>query len=239
MVENTYYTLLASLPHISSLFDSKITPVSRIQLNRRLSMLNHDDRQMLSAIEELMHWSRLESTIDEASLIRRTARLFQSLPGQDLKQLIAWRLDMRTLIAALRRKRAGEKAPAYEQWSFGSRYPYIRRQWAHTALGLQHSFPWVAEASVLLQHRKHGELERLLLKVIWDYLCQFGLKHSFDFEAVVLYVLRWNLVARWTSYNPDLALEKFNQISHQILSEAGMDAVFKQSTLLSEPEASL
>ncbi len=236
MAENTYYTLLASLPHINSLFDSKITPISRIQLNRRLSMLNHDDRRMLLSIEELMHWSMLESTIDESHLIQRTARLFESLPSKELKELITWRLDMRTVIAALRRKKSGEQPPTIEQWSFGSRYPYIRRQWGHSTLGLKHSFPWIEEAGTLLQSNHHGELERLSLKIIWDYLNQFGLRNKSNYEAVVLYVLRWNLVARWTTYNAELALEKFNQLTANILVEAGMDTVYKKTSHYHESE---
>ena len=47
MAENTYYTLLTSLPHIDSLFNSKITPISRLQLDRRLSMLPPAEREML------------------------------------------------------------------------------------------------------------------------------------------------------------------------------------------------
>ena len=47
MAENAYYTLLTSLPHIDSLFNSKITPISRIQLDRRLSMLSTADRDTL------------------------------------------------------------------------------------------------------------------------------------------------------------------------------------------------
>ena len=225
MPENLYYTLLASLPHIGSLFDSKITPVSRHQLNRRLSMLSHDDRRMLTVIEELMHWSMHESSIVESQLIQRTARLYDSLPSDDLKQLIAWRLDMRTVVAALRRKKAGQQQPNIEQWSFGARYPYIRRQWGHSSLGLQHTFPWIEQAKMLLQNHQHGELERLLLNVIWNHLYQFGQKHRFDFEAVALYVLRWNLIARWTSYDSDQALKKFNQLANQIFDDSAMTAI--------------
>ena len=42
MAENAYYTLLTSLPHIDSLFDSKITPISRIcSWTADLSMLSN------------------------------------------------------------------------------------------------------------------------------------------------------------------------------------------------------
>ena len=236
MPENAYYTLLASLPHIESPFESRITPISRLQLNRRLSMLSHDDRQTLATIEELMHWSRLENSVIESRLIQRTARLYQSLPGSDLIQLITWRLDMRTAVAALRRKKAGQPAPTIEQWSFGARYPYIRRQWGHANLGLQHTFPWLEQARVMLQKGQHGELEKLLLNVIWDYLYQFGQTHRFDFEAVVLYVLRWNLVARWTAYDSQLALNKFQQLTDDIFSGAGMEALNTKQPTPSEPE---
>ena len=107
MAENAYYTLLTSLPHIDSLFNSKITPISRLQLDRRLSMLSQEDRDTLIKVEQLMHWSHLGDDVDEAALIKLAARLHTDLQSETLKELVNWRLDMRTVIAALRRKNAG------------------------------------------------------------------------------------------------------------------------------------
>lgn len=219
MAENAYYTLLTSLPHIDSLFDSKITPISRLQLDRRLSMLSTDDRNTLIKVEQLMHWSHLGEEVDEAALIQLAARLHSDLTSQTLKELVNWRLDMRTAMAALRRKMQGKQAPSDPQWSYGTRYAYIRRNWSNPTLGLQHAFPWIPQAIDCLSKQDYLTLEKILLNAVWHKLDEVGRKHSFDFEAVIIYLLRWNLVARWTAYNGEQALERFRELTDLALGD--------------------
>ena len=92
MAENAYYTLLTSLPHIDSLFNSKITPISRIQLDRRLSMLSTADRDTLVKVEHLVHWSHLGDEIKEDYLINLAERLLQQLDSQSIIWWDKWRL---------------------------------------------------------------------------------------------------------------------------------------------------
>ena len=94
MADTAYYTLLTSLPHIDSLFNSKITPISRIQLDRRLTMLSTADQETLVKVEHLVHWSHLGDEIKEDYLINLSERLLQQLSSPDLIELVNWRLDM-------------------------------------------------------------------------------------------------------------------------------------------------
>ena len=224
MAENAYYTLLTSLPHIDSLFNSKITPISRIQLDRRLSMLSVADRETLVKVEQLVHWSHLGDDVDEESLINLAQRLIQELSGSerdhpDLKELVSWRLDMRTVVAALRRKAQGVQAPTTSRWSFGSRYAYIRRNWSNPTLGLQHAFPWIPTAIDCLSREDYLTLEKTLLEAVWNKLNELSLKHSSDLEAVVIYLLRWNLVARWTANDGEEAITRFKDLTEMALGE--------------------
>ena len=219
MAENAYYTLLTSLPHIDSLFDSKITPISRIQLDRRLAMLPMADRETLVRVEQLIHWSHLGEDVKEEALINTAPRLTQELESKDLIDLVNWRLDMRTIVAALRRKSKGIQAPTTARWSYGSRYAYIRRNWNNPTLGLQHSFPWIPSVIECLSRQDYLQLEKTLLEAVWHKLNDLDNKHRFDFEAVVVYVLRWNLVARWTTYNGDEAIMRFRELTEMALGE--------------------
>lgn len=218
MAENTYYTLLTSLPHIDSLFNSKITPISRLQLDRRLSMLPPAEREMLVKVEQLVHWSHLDD-VKEEYLINLSERLLQEITSPDLKELVVWRLDMRTIAAALRRKARGLQAPTTARWSYGSRYAYIRRNWANPTLGLQNAFPWIPTAVECLNKKDYFTLEKTLMEAVWNKLNALSTRHSFDFEAVVIYLLRWNLVARWTAYNGDQAIVRFNELTMHALGD--------------------
>ena len=219
MAENAYYTLLTSLPHIDSLFNSRITPISRFQLDRRLSMLPQADKDTLISIENLLHWDHLDNDVEEERLIRLAEKLRQQIPSQTLRNLVDWRLDMRTVVAALRRRHQGDTAPNKPKWSYGSRYEYIRNHWNSPTLGLTGAFPWIPTVNECLRTHDHVTLEKTLLEAVWKQLDQLATKHRFDFEAVVIYVLRWNLVSRWTSYDADKAESRFRQLVDISLGE--------------------
>lgn len=219
MAENAYYTLLTSLPHIDSLFNSKITPISRLQLDRRLSMLSSEDKDMLIQVEQLMHWSHLEHDVKEDALIRLASCLMEGITSATLRELVSWRLDLRTVVTALRRKVRGEQAPSISQWSYGTRYACIRRNWNTPTLGLNSIFPWIIDAVECLDKKMHRRLEEILLGAIWRKLDELGAQHSFDFEAVVIYLLRWSLVARWTTYNSEVAVTRFGELTELALGK--------------------
>ena len=219
MADNAYFTLLTSLPHIDSLFSSQITPISRFQLDKRLSMLTSDDQKRLVTIENLLHWDHLGDDVDEKALIRQAERARATLGSQALRDLIDWRLDIRTVVAALRMKHAGQPAPSEAKWSYGSRYAYIRGHWSSPTLGLGGAFPWIPRVNEYLRTGKCVELEKVLLQAVWDHLDHMAMKHRNDFEAVVIYVLRWNLVARWTAYDTEKAHIRFQDLIKKSLGD--------------------
>ena len=73
-------------------------------------------------------------------------------------------------------------------------------------------FPWVLEANRLLNAEESVELERLLFEAVWNKLGRLGTGHYFDFEALVIYVLRWNLVDRWSRYQGEEAVKRFRTL---------------------------
>ncbi len=217
MAENAYYTLLTSLPHIDSLFNSRMTPISRFQLDKRLSMLGTEDQRKLVVIENLLHWDHLGDDVDEKALILQADRIRSSLNNPALVELINWRQDMRTIVAALRRKHAGQSAPSEAKWSYGTRYQYIRSHWSSSTLGLGSAFPWIPKVSECLRNGECVALEKILLQATWDHLSHMSMKHTSDFAAVVIYVLRWNLVARWTAYDTERARIRFRDLVEKSL----------------------
>ncbi|MDD7805261.1 MAG: DUF2764 family protein [Endozoicomonas sp. (ex Botrylloides leachii)] len=219
MAENAYYTLLTSLPHIDSLFDSKVTPLSRLQLDRRLSMLSREDMETLVKVEQIMQWSHLDHDVKEEALIKLASQLVNGFNSPCLRELINWRLDMRSVVAALRRITRGEQAPSISRWSYGTRYAYIRRNWSSPTLGLQSTFPWITDAVACFEKKEHYKLEKILLGTIWSKLNELGANHRFDFEAVIIYVLRWSLVARWTTYEGKRAVTRFRELTELALGE--------------------
>lgn len=216
-----YTMLLASLPvHPPLLFSAHQTPVSRIQLDKRLTMLDARDSEDLMRIEELLRWSQIANATDDF-IIKKSAEVVDSINDHFLKQIIIWRLELRTLLSALRMRHAGVAQPAKGCFpGIGRWLGDIEKNWHKNDFGIGRQVPWIIPAQQLLTQNKSYELEKLLFDLVWQYYAKEGNQHYFDFPAVVIYVLRWDITNRWTHYHAPEALKRFDE-----LVEAGLDGL--------------
>jgi hypothetical protein len=226
VTRNRYAMLICALPALPPvLFSEHQTPISRLQLDRRLALLTPEDARQLSALEDILHWDRLPLDLSEGAAVRafhdRLACLSPGLP----RTLAVWRLEDRTLLAALRRRQLGRPAPVPgEEWGYGRWLGRIQRSWHEPVFGLERVFPWAGEAARLLAAGDSPGLERLLLGHTWDGLGRLAAGHYFDFAAVAVYVLKWDILRRWCAYNGVAALRRFLDLSDAAL--AGRQALF-------------
>lgn len=220
-----YTTLMASLPPLGGLFEAREPAISRLKLQSRLSLLHPDDRHSLDGAIAILSQGLLESGDAsaaastgtsggrDAQLLADAQRFFREVRNPLLQRLVAHRLDLRTIVAALRRRQRGEGEPPRGQaWGFGALVPTIERHWSEPTLGLGGLFPWIGEAGRLLESHDLIALERLLFTLIWRELDRLGQGHNFDFEAVVIYLARWSLVERWSNYDAGAAALRFRQL---------------------------
>ena len=217
-----YTMLLSSLPlHPTNLFTAQQTPVSRIQLDKRLALLDEDDGRDLARIEALLHWSRIRDQDDELIVKQDKAEL-DAIKSAFLKEIVLWRLELRTILSALRKRHAGE-ATASVFHGFGKWPGLITQHWHEKDFGIGHLLPWIHEANNLLEQDKTYELEKLLLNLVWRHYERVGGNHYFDFPAVVIYVLRWDVINRWSGYNKDLGILRFDELVTAGLVDISLD----------------
>jgi len=223
---NRYAMLVCSLPALpTNLFGERQTPISRLQLDRRLALLDSGDAGLLAAVEGVLHWDRLPLALSDRQAVMSFHATLAELPPGLVREVVTWRLEERTLLAALRRRHLGHPAPAPgEDWGCGRWLERIQRFWQEPAFGLERLFPWLAEAASLLAEGDTPGLERLLLGHTWERLGRLGAGHHFDFAAVLVYVLKWDIIRRWSSYNGELALRRFMELSDAGLK--GHEALF-------------
>ena len=226
MADNFQYaTLMASLPYLQHPSANQPPPLSRIRLDNRLKMLTAEHTATLAAIEDVLRWSNQSIERTDAEIVAAAQKLIDSLTSTVLQEAVVSRMEFRTFLAALRRRHRGDDAPPPGQpWGYGPWVSHIMRNWASPAFQLDARFPWLLEAKRLMEEGNYLGLEYQLVDVVWRDLERIGQGHQFDFEAVVLYVLRWDLVARWTNYNEDNARQRFAELTNAGLAE--LDKVF-------------
>ncbi len=217
-----YIALVASLPHLGKLFTRKEVPISQYRLRQRLAMLTPDHGETIKDVVEVTAWAGVAKYQEDADVIRRAKQVIGELEDYpDLQHLVQTRMEMRTLIAALRRRRDGqETAGNIETWGYGRWCGAIKTNWGDPAFGLGHFMPWVGEAHRLLQAEDHISMERLTLNEVFRQLAHYETVHEFDFEAVCIYVLRWVIVSRWSQYNASDARDRLEKLVAEALSPA-------------------
>jgi len=232
-VADRYTMLISSLPAHAPLFSAKLTPLSRIRLEERLRMLTLEDAAQLELVQGALDWGRISDAENDGEIYELSRSTLQSLRSGFLREIVRDRLELRTVVAALRRRRLGAAPPdTREHWGFGRWLAQIRRNWKDPTFQLEPVFPWASEANRLLQSGHWVELERLLLGYVWTDLGRRSEGHYFDLEAVVIYVLRWNLVARWTGYEAHVAGERFRELVAQAMDDRVARALNEQIALL-------
>jgi hypothetical protein len=221
-----YAMLISSLPYHGVLFGARQTPLSRIRLQQRLSLLEPADAACLQAIAGLLDWSHPVRERRDEEIIARALTVLPTLVNAFVRDLVVWRLELRTVVAALRRRQRGETAPpAHERWGYGRWLTQLRRHRNEPHFRLEQAFPWLPEARTLLESGDALGLERLLIGIVWEHLERLADGHHFDFEAVLLYTQRWSLIARWTSYNGKAALARFDEMVEAGLRPVSLDAL--------------
>jgi len=203
--------LISSLPFHGPLFGAHHTPLSRLRLEQRLRVLEPDDADTLKRLTEILDFIHHSMDLTDAELVRRTQTLEADLSNPLFRDLLRFRMEMRTLLAAARRRHRGETSPE-PGWGYGRWVAHIERNWHEPGFRLERVFPWITEAERLLRAADSLGLERLKLAVTWAHLDRAGEGHWFDFEAVVIYVLRWDLIARWLDQDADAALARFDAL---------------------------
>lgn len=220
-----YTLLITSLPpQPVDLFSTKILPISRIQLDKRLTLLDANDAADLARIEGLLHWSKMHEA-DDLNIVKHGHAEMALISSDFLREIVLWRLEIRTLVTALRRRNAGENRPLDLPFhGFGDRLNFIRRNWHKSDFGLGYSLPWLKQAQQLIAENKILELDKLMLELNWKHYARLSLGHTFDFPAVVLYVLRWYLINRWVSYDADRALLRFNELICAAMADVTLES---------------
>ena len=217
-----YVQLMASLPALGPMLAAKAAPINRVRLRGRLrDMLRPEHFTEIEAAAGLVDWSREPLLTTDADFVRNARKVIAVLRSETLRQLVHDQLEQRTVVAALRRRHSGRDAPgAREIWGYGRYVDRIRANWRVPDFGLGQSLNWLSTARDRVEKEDAPGLERFLLEAIWRRADRMTGAHHFDFEAVALYAIRWDVLDRWTRYDAEAAATRFGELVAAALSAA-------------------
>lgn len=214
---DAYIALISSLPGSERLFVAKQPPLSRLRLNRRLTALSPEDARVLGALEHALNWGDYDMDVTDVQAVERCKDALRDIPQPTLRKVFIERMGLRTAVAALRLRKQGGNAPA-GTYGTGRWSRHIPANWSDPTFKLDGPMPWIKEAKQLLDAEDPLGLERLLLAVSHKQLKRHASRHCFDFEAVAIYVLIWNIFDRWAQSNAQDAARRFEHLAQQAMA---------------------
>ncbi len=214
---NRYYMLIASLPALTLSFEAPRPPISRPRLEARLNQLAPADLAVIQEMETFLRWARQTGESSDAAVNAHYAALLASSANAFLTEIVSYRMDMRTLIAALRRRARGLGPPGPADGWRSQWVRAIRQNWTQPDFRLAPVFPILPELARLLREGDSVGLDRAILRAVWDRLSQMEPRDPFSFEAILIYLCKWDVVDRSAAYDGTAASLRFTQLVEEAL----------------------
>lgn len=214
MLSKGYYTLVASLPHLPRFDKADRLPITRERLIERLKMLDPEDYRLAEIAAEFISWRRQSVGRTDANVV---SIYNQGLASKLLQPLFELSVNQKTIITALRLRAKG--LSPREVWGVGSLVSHIAHNWDKPFFKLQSTYPWIVQASTYLQEGELLKLEYLLANLVWNKLDFLLIKKPFGFEVVIAYLLKWDILRQWLSYNTEKAQVRFNELVTETINE--------------------
>ena len=217
MTSRSYYMLITSLPALPPHFEVDRNPVPWDRFKDRLAMLHEGDAALIDRLVDFFDWDRQPLDRTDADVVAHYKRLLPTVDNRLIRQIIDDRMEVRTIVSGLRLRKADQPPPVgLDPWATD-----IKRQWKHPDFRLQLRHPWVTRFRELLDAGDILEADRLQLSVSWTYWSRLAARYHFSFEAVILYLARWEIIDRWTSRDAQRGRERFEQLIAETLGDHG------------------
>ena len=213
-----YYQLVASLPALPDFRQTRLLPLSRRRLEERLSLLHVEDLEELTRAERLISWHRQPVSRTTEEIVAMYDEVVAHNRTRELRNVVDFRMNMRTVMVALRLRRQGKAAPS-GRWGTGPYTRIIESRWAEAEFGLGAVFPWISEAQAFLDQGDAMELEKLMMGQSWKKLSQISDAHPFGFEQVFAFAYKWDILHRWLSYDAEMARDRFEELLLEVTSD--------------------
>jgi hypothetical protein len=214
---NSYHMLISSLPVLPPRFDVERLPITLERLQGRLRMLEPEDAEELERMLAVLRWAHQFEEANDHAVVQRFDALMQGITNPLVRDLLTYGMDVRMIAVALRCRRRGLPLPTV---GVGQWFEHIRRHFNQPDFKLGQVFPGIPEAEQLLAQGDLLSLYRqYVLGATWTYLKKRAEDYDFSFEAVVLYIARWDIMRRWQQLEAERGREIFETLVTEALGE--------------------
>ena len=217
MRSNSYYMLICSLPALPTRFEVDRLPITLERLETRLRLLEPEDAEEIGRMFAVFKWSAQFGETHDEAVVKRYGELMQQITRPLVREILTAGIEMRAIVAALRRRRHGLGPPpvGMSRW-----FEHIRRHFNQPDFALGHVHPWLVPFEQSLERGEVLTLYKKQLGELWARLRKSSQEYdTFSFEAVVLYIARWDIIRHWVQLQPERGRAVFETLVTEALGE--------------------
>jgi hypothetical protein len=182
-----YYMLMASLPALPRFDLAERLPLNRERLASRQTMLIPEDAELVESAADFLAWFRQSATRSDTEMVDSYKRMAGIIEKRGLWHLFELPINLRTVMAALRRRHGGRAAPtAGEPWGVGPLVLHIERHWDEPDFKLGAVCPWIPRVQTYLEKGVALDLERFIMGLVWDRFDRLVPGGPFGIEALLV-----------------------------------------------------
>jgi hypothetical protein len=215
-----YYTLLTALPPLPRFDRAERLPINRERLWERLKMLEPEDAEIVNRAVAFLSYRYHPAARTDQEMVAAYHQLMEVVKQPGIRAMFEFTINLRTIMAALRLRHQGLPLPAAGgSWGVSPYVRHLERNWEAPDFKLAAVFPWIPQARAHLAAGEALPLRRLLFGLIWDYCDRAAQDKYFQFEAVIAYLHKWDLVNRWLAHNVEEAQIRFEELVLEVTHE--------------------
>ena len=223
MIRREYYTLIASLPPLKKFDQAERLPINMERLRERLTILGQEDAKLVDSVASFIIWHRQPMERSDKEMFVVYKQLIESIDNPMIKEMINLRIDIRTIVVALRRHYRGLPAPkSGELWGMGRWVQHIEKYWDDQNLRLAAVYPWIPQVREYLENGNALELERLQMNQVWEGVDRLEDQNYFGIDVIFSYLFKWDMMQRWLANDVESAKLRFDELVAEVISDQGI-----------------
>ena len=209
-----YYTLMSSLPHLPKLDQVQQLPISWIQLQKRKTLLEENERELVEEIQKLMAWFYHPSTTKSRQIVQLYHEVSRKCAAYPVsRKLIADIFQQRTIVSAFRMKALHRnRAKLESDWGVGEDVRMIENAWDAEDFNLSTKYPWVKTFKRHFDNDNPLEMTKFLMERTYGLAQKVIFAHPFTFDAYIAYLTQWALLQKWLTYDARKAAFRFENL---------------------------
>lgn len=220
-MQNQYVYVATRLPYLTNIFSYTKEPIVYAKWQEIIADLTEAHQQELLEIQKITKWGAGVEKFTMAEYFQHADKLLRHYKKNTcIYNILFSTVNLRIYVAVLRLQQTNNPiAMDFAGTIFETTIDNIIAKQKLPYFGMEYEYPWIKDALPYLRADKSFEFERFLLNHHWQLLAKMSANNWFNFNAIVIFMLKMNLIRRWLKYDAERAKSRLENMINDYVKE--------------------